>query len=194
MKTRSLLAAACTTAVAVGSQAAVIDGISGPVLIRSSTLTTTLDASGSDMLVVILGGEHGFNNTSGQVSDVTYGGVSLTRIVDRNPITSGSDISYADIWIMENPGANHTDGVISASVSNRGGIMAYAISDVTGVVQSGFGTTGQVSQSLNVTAGNLVIAGLVTGGDGNTGNVTNVTADAPPILTAKKMTPATGTV
>ena len=48
------------------------------------TVDGTFNASGSDKLVVVLTGEHGFNNDTGDVTSVTYDGVALTRAIDRN--------------------------------------------------------------------------------------------------------------
>jgi len=179
MKTRTLLAAVATTAIAASSaQAATIDAFAGPITERDGSQTLALAGDSSDMIVVMVSGEHGFNNTSGQANGVTYNGIAMTEIVDRDPVAGGSDIEFASMFILMNPTVGDGSGVVT-DVVNRGAVSAYALSDVSGVVQSGFGATGDVSTTINTTAGNIVIAGLALGGDGNTGNVSNVTADSP---------------
>ena len=106
-KTRTktkLTAAAAVCALSVGSADAVTilqvvaDNADGNV-------TTSIDGTGASKLVVFVTGEHGFNNTNGQSNDVTYNGVSLTEIVDRDPVASNTDTLFASVWYMDNPGA-----------------------------------------------------------------------------------------
>lgn len=148
---------------------------------NSSTLTLTFDASGSDKLVVVVTGEHGFNNTSGQCTGITYDGVALTNAVDRNPLVSGSDILYNDIWYLDDPGSAHSAGVIEASVSSRGSMTAIGLSDTA----PDFSATviedqPSTNASLTVTADKaMVIASRGMGGDGNSADVGNVSAVSP---------------
>lgn len=179
MKTRSLLAAACTTAIAAGSQAATIDAFAGTIAEADGSQTLALAGDSSDMILVIVSGEHGFNNTSGQANGVNYNGIAMTEIVDRDPIASSTDTSYASIFVLENPTAGDGTGVIT-NVVNRGVVSAYAISDVSGVASSGFTATGTRSVTTSTTAGNLFVAGFIVGGNGNSaGGIENATVDAP---------------
>lgn len=53
----------------------------------NGNLGGTFDASGSDKLVFIVTGEHGFNQTAnGTIGTVTYDGIKLTTAVTRSPI------------------------------------------------------------------------------------------------------------
>ena len=155
---------------------------------NSSTLSGTLDASGSDKLVVIVTGENGNPGShAGTSTAVTYDGVSLTKVVERNPIpgpsgtTADQDQTYNDIWILDNPGAVHTAGEISATVSSRGSVTAFALSGTApGVGQTAISP--QASKSVVLSTGfanSIVIASHGMGGDGNTANVGAVDAVSP---------------
>lgn len=214
MKTRTLLAAVATTALVAGSASAAITE-DGSVFARSGNThigynavdavgniaeAITLDGSSSDMLVVFVGGEHGFNNTAGQSYTVTYDGVTLTEIVNRDPNFSGTDTLYGSIWVLDNVSTYHTAGNLYARVDSRGGLWAVLLSgdgDLS-VGDSGFTTMtagpdtsdpadgipdsyiGENNIDLTVQSGSYIAAALNLGGAGNTGFTDGiVSADAP---------------
>jgi hypothetical protein len=151
----------------------------------SNTLTGNLDASGSDKLVVIVTGEHGFpDDHGGNVLGVTYDGVSLTQVVDRSPIPgTPQDQTFNDIWYLDNPGAVHDAGSIVATLtgSTRGSVTAFTLSGtVPGAGQTAISPQASKSVVLSTTfANSIVIASHGMGGDGNTADVTAVSAVAP---------------
>jgi hypothetical protein len=150
-----------------------------------SPVTGNFDASGSDKLVVIVTGEHGFpNNEGGNANGVTYDGTPLVQAVDRNPIVVTSDPkvvdqTYNDIWYLDNP--DTSTGEIIADVTTRGNVTVFGLSGTA----PGVGATvisDRQSRSVDLTTsapGSLVIASFGMGGDGNTANVNAVTADEP---------------
>lgn len=183
MNTRHLLSAVATTAILAGSaNAAIVEDDSVFAQNGNGNITTTINASASEMLVVFLTGEHGFNNTNGQVNTVTYDGTELTRIVDRDPIAAATDTLYADIWVLEDPSAFHSAGSLFADVTTRGNLWAVALStdqiDLL-VGDSGFSDTAVMSLDLTTQAGSYVAAAWNGGGAGNTGVQTGVLADSP---------------
>ena len=170
------LATAAGLALAAGTASAAISfTFAGPITERDGSQTLALAGDSSDMIVVMVSGEHGFNNTSGQANGVTYNGIAMTEVVDRDPLVNGSDIEFASMFILAGGDIAAGDGSgVVTDVVNRGAVSAYAVTGVSGVVQSGFGAAGDVSTTINTAAGNLVIAGLALGGDGNTGNINSV--------------------
>jgi hypothetical protein len=150
---------------------------------NSVTLSGTLNASGSSKLVVIVTGEHGNpGDLSGNSNTVTYDGVALTKVIDRNPIGGTPvDQTFNDIWYLDNPGAVHVAGAIVAGVNSRGNVTAFALSGTApGVGQTA--VSPQASKSVVLSTGfanSIVIASHGMGGDGNTANVTAVNATLP---------------
>ena len=144
-----------------------------------STLTGTFDASGSDKLVVVLTGEHGFNNDSGTVNSVTYDGAPLTPVIQRDAREGGTDTIYHHIWILDNPATSA--GEIVANVVNRGNVTVFGLSGTEpGVGATVVTPTDTRSAELSTTSrDSLVIASFGMGGAGNGANVNNVTADSP---------------
>jgi hypothetical protein len=147
----------------------------------SATITNTFDASGSDKLVVVLTGEHGFNNNAGTVTSVTYDGVPLTPVIQRNAQVANTDTVYNHIWILDNPAASHVSGAIVANVVNRGNVTVFGLSGtLPGAGATGISATGTRSANLATTAPNsLVIASFGMGGAGNTADVLNVSVNPP---------------
>ena len=145
----------------------------------SNPVTGTFDASGSDKLVAVVTGEHGFNNDQGNCSGITYDGVALTQAVDRNPLASGTDTTYNDIWYLDNPATS--TGEIIATVTTRGSVTVFGLSGTAaGVGATAISDPYQRSVDLTTTAPNsIVIASYGMGGNGNTADVQNVDADAP---------------
>ena len=153
--------------------------------IAGSTKTFTFNASASDKLVVIVSGEHNFGgNTSGNVKTVTYDGVSLTKAVERNPVSS-TLITTSDLWYMDNPGAVHAAGQIVITVEGNGNNYVHAAIGLSGTAPGFFGATsiatGTPTVSMNVSAPNsLVISWLTLGGSGNTaGTATSIQTSSP---------------
>ena len=177
------LATAAGLTLAAGSASAAVSVVNSlGFKANSGTLSASFDTTGATKIVVFLTGEHGFNNTSGQVNDVTFDGVSLTRVVDRNPVASGTDTLYGDIWYMDAPASGNL--TLSASVSSRGSWTAFAISGAAaGVGDSGF--SGSDTRSLDLTTGanSLVLAAFNLGGSGNSASMNGVSPDAPNLST-----------
>jgi hypothetical protein len=148
---------------------------------NSATLSGTLNASGSDKLVVIVTGENGNpGDLSGNSNTVTYDGVALTKVIDRNPIGGTPfDQTFNDIWYLDNPATS--TGAIVAGVNSRGSVTAFALSGTApGVGQTAISL--QASKSVVLSTGfanSIVIASHGMGGDGNTANVTAVNATLP---------------
>jgi len=145
----------------------------------TSTITGTFDASGSDKLVVIVTGEHGFNNDQGACTAVTYDGVALTEVINRDAQVATTDTIYNDMWILDSPATS--TGEIIASVVNRGNVTVFALSGTEdGVGATAISLVNTRSVDLTTTADDsLVIASFGMGGAGNTANVTSVDPDAP---------------
>jgi hypothetical protein len=176
---------------------------------NSATLSGTLNASGSSKLVVIVTGENGNpGDVTGNSNSVTYDGVALTKVIDRNPIGGTTvDQTYNDIWYLDNPSTSA--GAIVATVNSRGSVTAYALSGTApGVGQTAISP--QASKSVVLSTGpanSIVIASHGMGGDGNTANVASVSAVLPLIkksstaqasswdghVTASALIPAPGT-
>lgn len=155
-----------------------------------SPVSGTLDASGSDKLVVVVTGEHGFPGHLGDCLNVTYDGVALTKAVDRAPVPgvgadptkSSTDQTYNDIWYLDNPGTVHVAGAIVATVSTRGNVTAFALSGTaSGVGATGISLPKSKSVDLFASKNSIVIASHGMGGDGNTANVANVNT-VPPLI------------
>jgi hypothetical protein len=146
----------------------------------------TLDASGSSKLVVIVTGETGNpGDLTGNSSAVSYDGVALTKVVDRNPIGGNPfDQTFNDIWYLDNPATS--TGAIMATVNDRCCITAFALSGTA----PGVGSTAissQTSKSVVLPTGfanSIVIASHGMGGDGNSANVAAVDAVLPLIETS----------
>jgi len=151
-------------------------------------ISLTFDASGSDKLVVIVTGEHGFPGVPGDCSVITYDGVPLIQAIDRDGLLSAPsaafDQIYNDIWYLDNP--TNTTGAIFADVSTRGVLTAFALSGTA----PGVGATAispQESKSVKLGAASdksIVIASHGMGGDGNTANVTSVNTVSPLVETS----------
>lgn len=177
--TLSLLSA---MAIASTANAAIVEDASVFAQNGGGDINTTINASGSDMLVVFVVGEHGFNNTSGQSITVTYDGVTLTEIVDRDPVASGTDTLYSSIWVLENPDAVHTAGALFADVTTRGNLWAVALStDQVDLVVGASGFSGSNTRSIDLTVagGSYLAAAFNIGGAGNTAGLAGITADSP---------------
>jgi len=150
--------------------------------------TSTYDASGSDKLVVVVTGEHNFNQSAnGQIYDVTYDGQSLIKAVDVDPkkiADGGHGDTATDIWYLDDPGSFHTAGLIAASVSGSGNNYVYTAMGLSGTAD-GVGATaaapGAFSVDLTTTAaGSMVISVIGMGGGGNTASpLPGVTANSP---------------
>ena len=148
-----------------------------------SIVTNNFDASGYDKLVVVVTGENGNpGNLTGNVSSVTYDGVSLTEVVDRNPIdNSGSptplgatiDQNYNSIFYIDNPLTS--TGLITVNCSSYANVTVFGLNGTAaGVGNTIIGAQEDRSIDLMNSAGSIVIASLGMGGNGNTANVTSV--------------------
>jgi hypothetical protein len=140
--------------------------------------TTSIDGTGADKLVVFVTGEHGFNNTNGQSNDVTYNGVSLTEVVNRDPVASGTDTLFGSIWYMDSPVAGVQ--TLFADNTSRGNMYAFMLSGTAaGVGDSGFSGSDTRSLDLTTVANSLVLGAFNIGGGGNSAALAGITGDAP---------------
>ncbi len=150
----------------------------------NADLGGTFDASGSDKLVFVATGEHGFNQTgNGWAGDVFYDGVQLTAAVKRQPIRANPaegilvDDTYNAIYYLDNPGSVHTAGVITtAGFSSRGSVAVIALSGTTdGMGNTVIGARDTNTATLTTSAGSIVIGSYGTGGTGNSAHTNTVT-------------------
>lgn len=146
---------------------------------RETSFSLNFPANTADKLVVVVTGEHGFNNAAGALTSLTYDGVELTEAVYRNAQVAGSDILYHGIWYLDNPATS--EGLINFEVVNRGTVSAFLLTGTAeGHGASGITEVGERSISLTTTqTGSLVLAAFGVGGDGNTGNTDSIDTDAP---------------
>ena len=183
-----VLLAVAALAITAGSASAeiVVDG-SANWISGSSPVSGTFDASVSDKLVVIVTGEHGFNQTAnGYISGVTYDGVAMTELINRTTIKASTDplVLVDDTWnaiyYMDNPGSVYTAGLIEATVSARGSMTVLGLSGTApGAGNTVIGERETSSAELTTSAGSIVVASYGMGGSGNTAFVNNVTVDDP---------------
>ena len=199
--TAKLLAASTLLAVGTAASAATVN--IDNVLLRNgdtddntaSTAPQTpvffnFDANGSDLLVVLATGEHGFNNTSGNVTSITYNGNALTQVVERNPIASQTDTLYGDIWVLANPGAA---GELRVNGATRANVAAFALSSSDPIAKpelavrnSIVGPTTSNSVTFDTLEDSLVLAAINLGGNGNTARVNEFSPDAPLTLVGRQ--------
>ncbi|MCH1498407.1 MAG: hypothetical protein L7U83_04975 [Akkermansiaceae bacterium] len=155
-----------------------IDGMTS-VTERSADFTFTFPADTADKLVVIITGEHGFNNANGALNSLTYDDVELTEAVYRNAQVAQTDILYHGIWYLDNPSTS--TGAIRVRSQNRGTVSAFLVNGTA----EGHGATeitavGERSVSLITTqTDSMIFAAFGVGGDGNTGNTNSIEVDAP---------------
>ncbi len=138
--------------------------------VLSGSGTFTYDASGSDKLVVVVSGEHHFGSW-GQINDVTYDGVSLTKAVDSEPTVNPdkTNCNAHDIWYMDNPAT--PTGLINVSVNGKNYVVtALGLSGTAlGVGATAIGADTVTSLDLTTTADDsLVLASFSMGGDHQT--------------------------
>ena len=192
------LAAVAMLAVATSANAAVvIDGTANWT--GNNPVGGNFDASGSDKLVVIVTGEHGFNQTAnGSAGDFTYDGVVMNKLVYRptikavadNPATPEDETVLVDdtwnvIYYLDNP--TTSTGLIEGSVSSRGSLTAIALSGTAeGAGNTVIGDRDSTSATLTTSEGSIVIASYGMGGTGNTAFINNVTPDDPLALLTKQ--------
>jgi len=152
-----------------------------------AAMTGTIDASDSDKLVVVVSGEHNFGSP-GEIYDVTYDGVSLTKGMEINS-PGYVNCTAADIWYMDNPCDVHIAGAIAASTNGSNYVMtAFLLSGTADGIGNTAISTDTKSVELTTTGdGSLVLAAHTMGGDHetddtvhrNTAYVENVDADPP---------------
>jgi hypothetical protein len=167
------------TTISVNAGKIVIDGTAFWRNQSTGVFTGTFDASGSDKLVVILTGEHGFNTNAGTVNSVTYDGVPLIPVIQRNAQVASTDTLFNHIWILDNPATSA--GQIAVNVVNRGSVTAFGLSGTSpGAGATAISPNNTRTVDLTITASNsLVIASFGMGGAGNTANVGSVTVALP---------------
>ena len=167
------------TTIWVNAGKIVVDGTAFWKNQSTGVFTGTFDASGSDKLVVILTGEHGFNNNTGTVNSVTYDGVPLIPVIQRNAQVAETDTLFNHIWILDNPATSA--GQIAVNVVNRGSVTAFGLSGTSpGAGATAISANNTRTVDLAASASDsLVIASFGMGGAGNTANVGSVAVAAP---------------
>lgn len=152
-----------------------------------SAATYGFNAFGANKLVIVVTGEAGNpGQMSNGVSNVTFDGVSLTQVVDRNSIPESSlgagdwDQTYNDIWYLDASaytGGAFTNATLNIAISGgqRGHLSVIALAGTAdGAGNSVIGPRDSNSASLTTSAGSIVIASYGTGGNGNTGSIAGV--------------------
>ena len=184
MKVTNILSLGAALALTTATSSAAISVIStgtGGTGTTANSWTVSFDATGADKLVVVVSGEHGFNNNAGQVNTLEYDGVALTAVPGayRTALTGGTDTLYNGIFYLDNPVT--TSGLISVSAETRGVVTAFALTGTAaGAGNGAISLVGTRSVDLATSGSDsLVIASFGVGGNGNTGSTTGVTADAP---------------
>lgn len=174
------------TVVPAGAATITIDGAlttgTGPGGAGDKTIQTAFDASGSDKLVVVLGGEHGFSgNVGGNFNGVTYGGTALTEAAQ-----NGVGIPTVAIFYLDNPGAAG-DIVVNQENHNSSPYAIYLLSGTA----AGIGNTADAnsnSVSLATTAADsLVIAAIDNAGPDGGNYPAVLSADEPLTLDAGRI-------
>ena len=175
-----------------------IASLSGQITVENSTLFTgndpatgTFNAFGADKLVVISTGEHGFNQTAnGDGGEVTFDGVMLTQIVNRNSIKPSdgppvvlvddtwNDISYIDAADFPGGVFPNSELTLTAAGASRASVTALALSGTApGFGNVVIGDRDDTTATLETTNGSIVVFSYGMGGSGNTAFVNNVTVD-----------------
>jgi hypothetical protein len=140
------------------------------------------NAGGSDKLVVIVTGEHGFNQTAnGSISGVTYDGVAMTELINRATIKADAgppivlvDDTWNAIYYLDAPAAGA--GLISVSCSSRGNVGVIALSGTAaGAGNTVIGARDTNTADLTTSAGSIVIGSYGLGGSGNTAQLAPIT-------------------
>jgi len=161
--------------------------VTGSALWRNQSnanLGGTFDASTAHKLVVIVSGEHGFNQTgNGVVGNVFYDGVQLTRAVVRNPIKANLDagILVDDTWnaifYLDSPGTVHVAGIITTTLfQSRGSVGVIGLfGTAPGVGNTVIGARDTNTASLATSEGSIVIGSYGLGGTGNTSQLASIT-------------------
>lgn len=189
VNTKKLLAALTASALMAGaaSAAIVVDGTANWQSSNAS-LGGTFNASGSDKLVIVVTGEHGFNQTgNGVAGDVFYDGVQLTKLINRAPIKADAgpptvlvDDTFNALYYLDNPGAVHVGGIITvAGFASRGNVAVIALSGTAaGAGNTVIGARDTNSATLTTSAGSIVIGSYGLGGTGNHAQLAPVTTPA----------------
>lgn len=146
---------------------------------QQSPIVGTFDASGSDKLVLVLTGEHGFNNDQGKVLTAAYDGVDLVQGLVRAPVAPTTDTTYQEIWYLDNPSTSTGEIVVTAQT--RANVTAFAISGAQeGIGAIAIGDPNSTSAEITTTAsGSLVIASYGMGGFNNNALINDADPNAP---------------
>jgi len=176
----TLATAAGLTLAAGSANAASITYSAATDIAQRSTFDATVynAAAGADKLVIIATGEHNFGNASGAITDISYGGVSLTKAVQREAIDG--HVTVAGIWYMDNPAAS---GLLGATVGGNGNNYTFSVMTLDNAL-AGIGNTAMVDDSKSVTfsavgADSLILTSHALGGGGNNGDTGGVDTTAP---------------
>jgi hypothetical protein len=144
----------------------------------------TYNASGSDKLVVVVTGEHNFGgNLSGDVTSVTYDGISLTKAVEVSP-TAPSLQTTSDLWYLDDPGSVHSAGIVAIEVVGNGNNYVHTAIGLSGTAP-GFGAAASAVGTSSVdlitsSSSSFVISWVGMGGSGNTASpLPGVMANSP---------------
>lgn len=134
---------------------AVNSGVGSSLTLTSADLQN-FNANGSDKLVVTANAERSGASGNGDVTAMTYGGVSLTKIEG-----SSSSIRNVSVWYLDDVIVSG-DLVITFNNASGAGVSAVALSGTA----AGFADS-TLNGALNTTAGDFVIAAAINNNAGN---------------------------
>ncbi len=179
-KLRGILGSLVIVVISVGSAFSEITVVgSTTASVRSTDFIVNFPANTADKLVVVVTGEHGFNNAAGKMDRLSYDDVELTQAIYRPAQVAGTDILYHGIWYLDNPSTSTGD--IRVQVTNRGTVSAFLVNGTAdGHGAAAITPVGNRSIALTTTKTNsMIIAAFGVGGDGNTGNTNSIDTDPP---------------
>lgn len=191
IKTATLLSAATTMALAVGTADAAPIGTLNPQLLggqsnAGGTNPKSYDATGADKLVVLVGTESGFNNQQVTGVTMTFNGVTMDLAVENTAWNGSSDGGYAGIFYLDNPFQGTANITFSATTTggSPNGVLYTAIG-LTGTVDGVVGDTGSVlgdSTSVTTTAADsLVLAAHNNAGNNSSAGTPTAAGSLTPI-------------
>ena len=175
MKTRTLMAAVATTALAVGANAATVTVDS--VVSQDTAADGSIDTSSSNALLVIVTGEHHHGSTAGSIGGVTFDGEAMAEVLNLDPVDSSDIQAISYFYLDVANGLNLTNGTVDvANGGNNFVWTAIALSGAQGVGATGSNRTGANVSPATANSNSLVIGGFHMGGDHTSGGSTGNTA------------------
>ena len=167
---------------------------------QSSNPSGLFNAFGADKIVVIASGEAGNpGQQSNGATNITFNGISLTQLVDRNAIAAevgppvvAFDQNWNDIWYLDSSdytGGTFTNADFTVAITSgtRGQVTVIGLAGTAdgggNSVVSGRDTA---TVDLTTSAGSIVIASYGLGGDGNTASLSGRSWDGATTISAQQ--------